>query len=164
MTKSDQSRWHPLMNNRRDPLHCVIMDIIWHATTCGNCFFFYWQSICAYNVRPEPVCHGLRASAPTPRLPTTGLYDSVPPWPLFWLFRGSGVEGAGAYRSKPTGTWNPARLPQRFLFTASPLLVRAGHFLPVLLIGLLLYGLDQCHLRLYNQGTMHGFDGVSENL
>lgn len=142
----------------RDNGHHLARHNLWEL------FLFLLVSICAYNVRELNLFS--MASEPLRQLlgypPPAYMVSTA----LAVYFGSSVILGlkALAYRSKPTGTWNHLGYRSAFYFFYSFTGSIAEHFLPILLIGLLLYGLDQCHLRLYNQGTIHGFDGVSENL
>lgn len=127
-------------------------------------FLFLLVSICAYNVRDL----NLFAMASEP---VRQLLGAPPPaylisFALAIYFGSSIVLGLAALinRTKPTRTWNHLGYRSAFYFFYSFSGSISGHFLPVLLIGLLLYGLDQCQLRLYNQDLLQGFSSMSENL
>ncbi|GEM_PF-2663176 len=142
----------------RDNGHHLARHNLWEL------FLFLLVSICAYNVRDLNLF--AMASEPLRQLlgyPPPAYMISIA---LAVYFGSSVVLGLKAlsFRTKPTSTWNHLGYRSAFYFFYSFTGSIAEHFLPVLLAGLLLYGLDQCHLRLYNQGTIHGFDGVSENL
>lgn len=142
----------------RDSAHHLSRHNLWEL------FLFVLVSICAYNVRDL----NLFAMASEPLRQLLG----YPP-PAYMVscalavyFGSSVILGfkALAFRTKPTSTWHQLGYRSAFYFFYSFTGSIAEHFLPVLLVGLLLYALDQCHLHLYNQGTIHGFNGVSENL
>jgi len=152
--KSQQQKIREL----RDNGHHLARHNLWEL------FLFLLVSICAYNVRDLNLF--VMASEPLRELlgyPPPAYMVSIA---LVVYFGSSVILGFKAmmHRTKPTGTWNHLGYRSAFYFFYSFTGSIAEHFLTVLLIGLLLYGLDQCHLRLYNQDTIHGFDGVSENL
>jgi hypothetical protein len=127
-------------------------------------FIFLLVSICAYNVRDLNLF--MMASEPLRQLlgaPPPAYLVSIA---LAVYFGSATVLGfkALAHRTKPTSTWNHLGYRSAFYFFYSFTGSIAGQFIPVLLVGLWLYALDQCQLRLYNQGAIQGFNGVSENL
>ncbi len=142
----------------RDSGHHLSRHNLWEL------FLFLLVSICAYNVRD------LNLFAMTSE-PLRQLLGYPPPAYMVSIalavyFGSSIVLGFKSLvnRSKPTSTWNHLGYRSAFYFFYSFTGSIAEHFLPVLMVGLLLYGLDQCHLRLYNQGTIHGLNSVSENM
>lgn len=146
------------VRDQREQGHHLSRHNLWEL------FLFLLVSICAYNVRDL----NLFALASEP---LRQLLGAPPPAYLVSLalavyFGSSVVLGLTAliHRTGPTRTWNHLGYRSAFYFFYSFTGSISGHFLPVLLAGLLLYGLDQCQLRLYNQGTIHGFNGMSENL
>lgn len=166
MTQRNQSRPGILphtnrlrkISELRDNGHYLSRHNLWEL------FLFLLVSICAYNVRDLNL-FGM-ASEPLRQLlgyPPPAHMVSIA---LAVYFGSAMILGfkALAKRIKPTSTWNHLGYRSAFYFFYSFTGSIAEYFLPVLLVGLLLYGLDQCHLRLYNQGTIHGFDGVSENM
>lgn len=142
----------------RDNGHHLSRHNLWEL------FLFLLVSICAYNVRDLNLFS--LASEPLRQLLGYPPPASMVSIALAVYFGSSVILGVKALvsRSRPVSTWNHLGYRSAFYFFYSFTGGIADHFLPVLLTGLLLYGLDQCHLRFYNQGTIHGFDGVSENL
>lgn len=156
--KATQESRRQKIRELRDNGHHLSRHNLWEL------FLFLLVSICAYNVRDLNL-FGM-ASEPLRQLlgyPPPAYMVSIA---LAAYFGSSIILGlkALASRTKPVGTWNHLGYRSAFYFFYSFSGGIADHFLPVLLVGLLLYGLDQCHLRFYNQGTIHGFDGVSENM
>ncbi|MBW6509192.1 MAG: hypothetical protein K0A94_06545 [Desulfuromonadales bacterium] len=156
-TKPHESRQQKI-RDLRDNGHHLARHNLWEL------FLFLLVSICAYNVRDLNLF--AMASEPLRQLlgyPPPAYMVSIA---LAVYFGSSIILGlkALASRSRPESTWNHLGYRSAFYFFYSFTGGIADHFLPVLLVGLLLYGLDQCHLRCYNQGTIHGFDGASENM
>ncbi len=62
---------------------------------------------------------------------------------------------AMANHVKPTQKWNHLGYRSAFFLFYCFSGAISAHFLPVLLIGLSLYGLDQCHIWTYNNRSIH---------
>jgi hypothetical protein len=110
---------------------------------------FLLVSICAFNVRDCNLFFS--ASEPLRQLlgyPPPAYLVSIA---LVAYFSSAVVLNLSALlqRSRPEQTWNHLGYRSAFYFFYSFTGTVAEHFLPVFLIGLTLYALDQCHLRLY---------------
>lgn len=146
------------IREQREKGHHLSRHNLWEL-----CLFLV-VSICAYNVRDLNLF--TLASEPLRQL-----LGAPPPAYLVSLalaiyFGSSLVLGIGALvqRTRPTRTWNHLGYRSAFYFFYAFTGSIGGYFLPVLLSGLFLYGLDQCQLRLYNQVTFHGYSSMPKNL
>lgn len=146
------------MHEQRERCHHLSRHNLWEL------FLFLLVSICAYNVRDISL-FGLASE------PLRQILGSPPPAFLISValavyFFSSVVLGLAALvnRVAPLRTWNHLGYRSAFYFFYSFSGAIGEHFIPVLLAGLILYGLDQCQLRQYSHKLIHGYDSMTDNV